>query len=630
MNRIVSRIMRIAKSDEAIVFIFSLIIGCLFAYYSYDIGLTRLFGDPTGHLNIARRVVDSLTPGLAQLGSVWLPFVHVSMLPFIWNDFLWQTGLAGTIPSLIYFVITSVFLYKLAFRYFKDKQISYLVVLIFICNPYTLYFAIAAMFEMTFMMTLVLSTYYFYRWLETSKLIHLSISSFFIALSTLTWYPGWALPLVFLFFLIMKLRVDGSEWGKIRSHITLYCLGAFFGIFLWTLFNWFIFGNPLDFLINKDYSVKIQSERKFIPTRYDPWGSITTAIYAIDYMISAPLLIFSMLGGLIMLYKGLKLFFRERDVKILSLFALASPGIFFTTGLFWGFTKIEIGAGGVDLNIRYYLTMLPFVAVFTASFINQAKRYIEPNKLKIFLLLSLIIPFPFYNITTIEDTFFMKCLAIDYPFHFSEIYDDGTIFKQAHPGRAGGQLTILQKERGVHLSNIIYIGNYPYYDNASREPWNYTKWLILNKGLQRRDEFSAKWKNNKLLHKLYFIMYEDHNIKILKLNESALPYLNIYQQPGYFEIEDATFHGYLHFIISNFDDFQPLINITIKCGHRYINTSIYYVMPNSDREINMGLPEECYTCENITLVIKGEKYAVEKVLNGMMLNSKCMGDKNEK
>ncbi|HEY7615448.1 MAG TPA: hypothetical protein VH744_01480, partial [Terriglobales bacterium] len=32
-----------------------------------------LFGDAVAHLNIARRVFDSQTPGPLQLGTVWLP-----------------------------------------------------------------------------------------------------------------------------------------------------------------------------------------------------------------------------------------------------------------------------------------------------------------------------------------------------------------------------------------------------------------------------------------------------------------------------------------------------------------------------------------------------------------------------
>ena len=54
-----------------------------------------LFGDAVAHMNIARRVFDSRTPGLLQLGTVWLPLPHLLMIPFVISDGAWQSGLGG-------------------------------------------------------------------------------------------------------------------------------------------------------------------------------------------------------------------------------------------------------------------------------------------------------------------------------------------------------------------------------------------------------------------------------------------------------------------------------------------------------------------------------------------------------
>ena len=45
-------------------------------------------------LVIAKRVIDSVTPGIAQFGSIWLPMTHIMLVPFVANNFLFQTGLA--------------------------------------------------------------------------------------------------------------------------------------------------------------------------------------------------------------------------------------------------------------------------------------------------------------------------------------------------------------------------------------------------------------------------------------------------------------------------------------------------------------------------------------------------------
>ena len=52
-------------------------------FYHLQNGNVLLYGDAVAHINIARRVFDSRTPGLLQLGTVWLPLPHLLILPFL-------------------------------------------------------------------------------------------------------------------------------------------------------------------------------------------------------------------------------------------------------------------------------------------------------------------------------------------------------------------------------------------------------------------------------------------------------------------------------------------------------------------------------------------------------------------
>ena len=56
-----------------------------FAFYFQHSDLL-LYGDAVAHINIARRVFDSRTPGLLQLGTVWLPLPHLLILSFLISD----------------------------------------------------------------------------------------------------------------------------------------------------------------------------------------------------------------------------------------------------------------------------------------------------------------------------------------------------------------------------------------------------------------------------------------------------------------------------------------------------------------------------------------------------------------
>src|SRR5574337_608546 len=71
--------------------------------FFYSRGLSNLYGDGIAHMEGARRIFDSLTPGYAEIGSVWLPLYHLIVSPLAQSDFLWRSGLAGSLVSTVAF-----------------------------------------------------------------------------------------------------------------------------------------------------------------------------------------------------------------------------------------------------------------------------------------------------------------------------------------------------------------------------------------------------------------------------------------------------------------------------------------------------------------------------------------------
>src|SRR5277367_6055296 len=83
-----------------------------FLYYFQHSDLL-LYGDAVAHINIARRVFDSQTPGLLQLGTVWLPLPHLLMIPFIFLNTMWQNGSGASIPSMFAYVFGVMGIFRL-------------------------------------------------------------------------------------------------------------------------------------------------------------------------------------------------------------------------------------------------------------------------------------------------------------------------------------------------------------------------------------------------------------------------------------------------------------------------------------------------------------------------------------
>src|ERR1700687_4004750 len=82
-------------------------------FYYLRHGDLLLYGDAVAHINIARRVFDSSTPGLLQLGTVWLPLPHLLMIPFLLSNWMWKTGLGGSIPSMAAYVFGTIGIFRL-------------------------------------------------------------------------------------------------------------------------------------------------------------------------------------------------------------------------------------------------------------------------------------------------------------------------------------------------------------------------------------------------------------------------------------------------------------------------------------------------------------------------------------
>ena len=65
------------------------------------LGLTLAHYDARAHLVVARRILDSLTPGWQQIGAVWLPLPHVlNMLP-VQVDAWYRSGASGVAISVL-------------------------------------------------------------------------------------------------------------------------------------------------------------------------------------------------------------------------------------------------------------------------------------------------------------------------------------------------------------------------------------------------------------------------------------------------------------------------------------------------------------------------------------------------
>src|SRR6202165_3859533 len=82
--------------------------GAIAALRYHRLGLTLSHYDARGHLVVARRIFDSITPGWQQIGAVWLPLPHLLNAVPVQIDAFYRTGASAVAISTISFAVAAM------------------------------------------------------------------------------------------------------------------------------------------------------------------------------------------------------------------------------------------------------------------------------------------------------------------------------------------------------------------------------------------------------------------------------------------------------------------------------------------------------------------------------------------
>lgn len=353
------------------------------AYIWYAVhGYTLAYGDSVSHMMIARRVLFSRTPGLGQLGSIWPPFNHILMLPFIWIDPLYHSGLAGAIPSMASYVVATLYLFRSARLLFASAGAGWVAAAIFALNPNILYMQSTPMSELVLLGAICVNLFYLIRWTITHAPSDLVIAAAAIAAGTLVRYDAWALATVELLVVtVVMWRASGREAAE--AHLILFALLGLAGGAAWFLYNWVIFRNPFYFLYSP-YSVQYQEHQHLqsggLPTYHNVLLSFQEYIQATVDMMGWPLFLLGLTG---LVYVLVRFRLAARMLPAYSAWVLFVYNVLFLIlGLSVLYTPEIHTAGGTGyFNMRYSLMVLPEVALFVASLAIWRREWIAAGLL---------------------------------------------------------------------------------------------------------------------------------------------------------------------------------------------------------------------------------------------------------
>ncbi|MGE0404794.1 MAG: hypothetical protein AB7O65_00730 [Candidatus Korobacteraceae bacterium] len=376
-----------------------------FVHYARS-GDFLLYGDSVAHINIARRLLDSRTPGPLQLGTAWLPLSHLLMAPFVFFDWAWKTGVGGSIPSMVAYVLATLGIFRLTRHGFEfmgsdstaARIAAWTAAVVFAANPNLIYLQSTAMTEPLSLAAFLWAMVFFGQFVENM----LGYSEFAPepdprdsahagrALRRCAWclaawmlirYDGWYAAVAFTLAAAMVFSVGAKRRGLSATHFMwhwkwkgplvrfLLILVAAPG--LWFAHNAYYYGNPVEFATGP-YSARGIEQRTRRPGEAHHPGWDAPHIGALYFV------------------KAAKLNLGEWSPSGATFFPLALAGtalvLLFSPGLrYWLLLWFPIAAyavsiawGGIPIfmppwypysyyNVRYGVQLLPAIAVFSAA-----------------------------------------------------------------------------------------------------------------------------------------------------------------------------------------------------------------------------------------------------------------------
>jgi hypothetical protein len=348
-----------------------------FLFYNRQ-GAVLLYGDAVAHINIARRVFDSRTPGLLQLGTVWLPLPHLLILPFIISNRMWQSGAGGSIPSMAGFVFGMLGIFRLVRDALRREASpnaaslgAWVAGIIYAANPNLIYMQSTAMGESLYLAFFIWAVVYFAEFARGDAKA-LAKCGWCVFAACLTRYDGWFLaPILMTGAVVVKSysrnrpKVAATEpaQSQSRSSIVKFVLIAAAGPVIWLGYNAAVYRNPLEFA-NGPYSAK-SIERKTSTVNPAKGNLLVSGSYflkGVQLNVAEP----SWLGRLWLALALLGSVVAANSASKRVALVLWTPLLFYALSLAYGSVPIFVPGWWpfAHYNVRYGLQLLPAFAVF--------------------------------------------------------------------------------------------------------------------------------------------------------------------------------------------------------------------------------------------------------------------------
>ena len=131
-------------------------------------GLVLSHYDAKAHLVVARRVIDSVTPGWKQIGAVWLPLPHLIEILPTQVDAFYRTGAFASLVSIVSFSALTWAVTRLVLAMTGSALGAFTAAVLLVANPNLLYLQSTPMTEPLMLAVVFVVLVWLYQWVEAA------------------------------------------------------------------------------------------------------------------------------------------------------------------------------------------------------------------------------------------------------------------------------------------------------------------------------------------------------------------------------------------------------------------------------------------------------------------------------
>jgi len=457
-------------------FFLAAIIGLTSQILSYLFDYNYAYRDSIFRMEAARRFFDSLEPGIInQIGTVWLPFPNLLLMPFASIDYLYYTGIAASIINYPAFILCAIIIFLSLKEITNDVTATWTGFIIFIFNYNILYFQTTAMTEQLYLLFTVGNFYYLLLWIKNFRTKYLILSSLFLAFGTASRYDAWAV-LAGTFVIIGIISFYNKK--PLIKNLAAYSALPVLIIVWWFIHNYIYYGDALEFSRGKFstlHQLQYYEEAGRLLTKNNFLLSAKVYLYSVLYYSGNLYFLLGIAGTVFYFIKNK--FDTKSFVPYVLLIALPTSLIL----LFKGQVIIEHPSSEPEgyFNSRYGLYMFPAVAVFFGYFVLFLNKFKWRKQLILLLFIAIFIQqltffynFPYSIPSLAEAKYSYSKASENLSLFLKEKYKGGKILYD-------NTIFALHPYTGINLRDRItfhtpFLGEW-----AMKNPSYYVEWVII-------------------------------------------------------------------------------------------------------------------------------------------------------